>query len=133
MARYVYPVVLSPEDKGGYFVNFPDLEGCYSQGDDLADALEMAKDVLALRLCVYEDDKKAIPIATPQEDLALEAGQIISLVSADTAEYRKIWDSKAVKKTLTLPSWLNTLAEREGVNFSQTLQKALKEELKIAN
>jgi len=95
--------------------------------------LEMAKDVLALTLCGYEDNKKSIPAATPQEDLSLEAGQIISLVSADTAEYRKIWDSKAIKKTLTLPSWLNTLAEREGVNFSQTLQRALKEELKIAN
>ena len=132
MAKYVYPVVLTPEDIG-YFVNFPDVESCCTQGDDLADALEMAKDVLALTLCGYEDNKKSIPAATPQEDLSLEAGQIISLVSADTAEYRKIWDSKAIKKTLTLPSWLNTLAEREGVNFSQTLQRALKEELKIAN
>ena len=132
MAKYVYPVVLTPEDTG-YFVNFPDVESCYTQGDDLADALEMAKDVLTLTLCAYEDDGKIVPLATPQECLNLEAGQITSLVSADTSEYRKIWDSKAIKKTLTLPSWLNTWAEREGINFSQTLQKALKEELKIAN
>jgi len=132
MAKYVYPVVLTPE-KDGYYVNFPDIESCYSQGDDLADALEMAKDVLVLRLCNYENEKKPIPRPTPQDKLFLEPGQIISLVSADTMEYRKLWDNKAIKKTLTLPAWLNTFAERENINFSAVLQKALKEELQIAN
>jgi len=131
MAKYVYPAVLSSEGDG-FYVNFPDIESCYTQGEDLADALEMAKDVLALMLCQYEDNKKPIPKATSQEGIALEESQIVTLVSADTTEYRRIWDSRAVKKTLTIPSWLNSLAEREGVNFSQTLQKALKEELQIA-
>jgi len=132
MAKYVYPVILTPEESG-YYVNFPDVESCYTQGDNLADALEMAKDVLALRLCHYENEKKSIPQPTLQERIALETGQIISLVSADTLEYRKLWDNKAIKKTLTIPAWLNTFAEKENINFSEVLQKALKKELRIAN
>lgn len=131
MAKYVYPVVLTPEESG-YYVNFPDIESCYTQGDDLADALEMAKDVLALRLCAYENEKRTIPLASIKQNFELEENQITTLVSADTMEYRKMWDSKAVKKTLTIPTWLNTLAESNEINFSAILQKALKEELKLA-
>ena len=131
MAKYVYPVILTP-DNDGYLVNFPDIESCYSEGDDLAEALEMAKDVLALRLCDYENEKKPIPNASLQEEHQLEPGQLMSLVSADTMEYRKLWDNAAIKKTLTIPRWLNTWAEREDINFSATLQRALKEELQIA-
>ena len=130
MAKYVYPVVLTPEE-GGYYAKFPDIESCYTQGDNLADTLEMAKDILSIRLCDYEDEKKDIPKASAQEALTLENGQILSLVSADTMEYRRLWDSKAMKKTLTIPTWLNTLAEKADVNFSAVLQKALKEELQL--
>ena len=98
----------------------------------LTDALEMAKDVLALRLCDYENCHKALPKASLEQNFVLKEGQIISLVSADTVEYRKMWDSKAIKKTLTIPAWLNTLAERNEINFSAILQKALKDELKLA-
>ena len=91
MSKYVYPAVLTPE-KGGYFVNFPDIESCYTQGDDLADALEMAKDVLALRLRGYENEKKAIPRASKEEDFALKAGQLVSWVASDTLEYRKLME-----------------------------------------
>lgn len=130
MAKYVFPVILTPEEEG-FFVDFPDIESCYTQGDDLTDALEMAKDVLALRLCDYENKNKAIPKASLEQNFILNDGQIISLVSADTVAYRKIWDNKAVKKTLTIPAWLNTLAERNEINFSAILQKALKDELKL--
>jgi predicted RNase H-like HicB family nuclease len=110
MAKYVFPVVLTPENDG-YFVNFPDLESCYTQGDNLADALEMAKDVLPLTLCHYEDEQKPIPGASGQHEFSTENGQIVSLVSADTTEYRKLWDTKTVKKSLTIPAWLNTAAK----------------------
>ena len=130
MGKYVYPVILTPEEEG-YFVNFPDIESCYTQGDNLADALEMAKDVLALRLCAYENEKRSIPQASLKQNFILEENQIISLVSADTMEYRKMWDNKAIKKTLTIPAWLNTLAEKSEINFSAILQKALKDELKL--
>ena len=130
MGKYVYPAILTAE-KEGYFVDFPDIESCYTQGDNLADALEMAKDVLGLRLCAYENDKINIPQASLKKNFVLNENQIVSLVSADTMEYRKIWDNKVVKKTLTIPAWLNTLAEKNGVSFSAILQKALKDELKL--
>lgn len=132
MAKYVYPVILTPELEGGYSLYFPDVQGCYSQGEDLADALEMAKDALTLMLCDYEDEKKTIPTPSPQHSFILEEGQVVSLVSADTMEYRKLYCNKAVKKTLTIPTWLNTIAEKNDINFSAVLQKALKEELAIA-
>ena len=128
--KYVYPVVLTPENEG-YYVNFPDFESCYTQGDNLADALEMAKDVLELTLCHYEDSKKPMPQASAQDNLILEDNQVVSLVSANTMEYRKLWDNKAIKKTLTIPTWLNTLAEQNEINFSAVLQKALKQELRL--
>lgn len=133
MARYVYSVILTPEEKGGYSANFPDLKSCYTQGDDLADTLEMAKDVLTLVLCEMEDTKQTIPVPSKQEEFRISKHQIVSLVSADTTEYRKLYNNKAIKKTLTIPTWLNTIAEENEINFSALLQKALKEELRIVD
>jgi len=131
MAKYVYPAILTPEDEGGYSVLFPDLEGCYTQGDDLADALDMANDVLELTLYDYETDKKIIP--EPSDIKAMKTGknQIVSLVTADTINYTKMYNTKAVKKTLTIPEWLNTQAEKANAPYSQILQQGLKQYLNI--
>ena len=132
MAKYVFPVILTPSEDGGYDASFPDLESCYTQGDDLADALEMSKDVLTLTLCRLEDKDGIIPQPSKHNSITMADDQIISLVSADTMDYRKSYNNKAVKKTLSIPAWLNTIAEKQNVNFSSVLQKALKEELHIA-
>lgn len=131
MAKYVYPVVLIPAENNGYIVSFPDLGGCRSQGSDLADALEMAKDALCLMLYDMEESNAEIPLPSAINDISADDNCIVSLVTCDTLEYRKFFDSKAVKKTLTIPSWLNTLSERAGINFSAVLQNALKKELDI--
>ncbi len=130
MAKYVYPAVFTPED-GGYAVNFPDFESCYTDGDNLEDALEMAADVLCLTLYDMEERGETIPEPTPIKDVKVTGDEFVSLVNCDTVEYRKFFDNKAVKKTLTIPNWLNTIAERKGVNFSLVLQNALKQELNI--
>lgn len=130
MAKYLYPAVFTPAEEGGYLVDFPDLEGCFTDGDDLMDAMEMAKDVLCLHLYSMEQENKVIPDASNVQDVQPAAG-FVSLVGCDTIEYRKFFDSKAVKKTLSIPSWLNDMAERAGVNFSGTLQEALKRQLNI--
>lgn len=129
MARYVYPALFTAESEGGYSVNFPDLEGCYTQGETLNEALEMAKDVLCLTLYGLEEDGKEIAPPSDIRSLALKDDEVSSLVACDTVEYRKFYDNKAVKKTLTIPNWLNTIAERSNVNFSQVLQEALTEKL----
>ena len=78
-----------------------------------------------------EEDGKAVPEPTPIKDVKVKGKEFVSLVNCDTVEYRKFFDNKAVKKTLTIPNWLNTIAERKGVNFSLVLQNALKQELNI--
>ncbi|WP_422447826.1 type II toxin-antitoxin system HicB family antitoxin [Thermoanaerobacterium sp. DL9XJH110] len=129
MAKYVFPAIFVKE-KNGYSVKFPDLESCYTQGDNLQDAYDMASDVLCL--CLYHMEEKGEPIPAPSnpESIKVDNG-FVALVGADTLEYRKFYNNKAVKKTLSIPEWLNTLAEREGINFSQILQEALKEKLNV--
>ncbi len=131
MARYVYPAVFTAEAEGGYSVNFPDLEGCYTQGDTLAEALKMAEDVLNLTLYGLEEDGKEIAPPSDIRSIVLEDNEFSSLVSCDTMEYRRFFDNKAVKKTLTIPNWLNVMSERANINFSAVLQEALMEHLNI--
>lgn len=128
MAKYCYPAVLTPED-GGYSVEFPDVEGCYTCGDSLEEAITMAEDALALMLTNLEDEGETIPEASDARMVKREEGEIVTLILADTAAYRKKTSNAAVKKTLTIPQWLNTAAEAANVNFSQTLQEALTEKL----
>ena len=123
MAQYVFPALLTPEGEG-YNVSFPDLPSCYTCGDNLADALTMAEDALSLVLMDMEDEGKAIP--EPSNAAPCPEGARATLVKADTAAYRKRVNNRAVKKTLTIPQWMNEAAERQGVNFSQVLQDALR-------
>jgi len=130
--KYVYPAIFRPEDEGGFCVIFPDIRKGATQGDNMVDAMEMAEDFLSSVLYDIEEEKTMIP--TPSDTKAIQAlpGDIITLIAADTNEYRRFKENRVIKKTLTLPSWLNAKAEAAGVNFSQTLQRALKEELQLA-
>lgn len=128
--KYVYPAIFTRED-AGYSVNFPDLENCFTSGETLSEAMEMAADVLNFMLCSKEDEHAQIRTASDMEDIKTGAGEFATLIAADTTEYRKLHGSQAVKKTLSIPAWLNTMAEGAGVNFSAILQKALKAELGI--
>lgn len=125
--KYVYPAIFT-EENGQYLVSVPDLSGCHTFGDDLNEAIEMARDAMAMWLCIAEDNKEEIPKASA--NLTIKDG-FVSYVDVDTIAYRKQTDSKAVKKTLSIPSWLNTQAELSGINFSNVLQNALMEQLNI--
>ena len=124
MAKYAYPAIFE-EDEGSIAVVFPDLKNCYTQGEDMVDALEMASDVLSGKLVFMEDNGEEIPKPTPISELEIGEHQYSTLVMADTMAYRKANSTKAVKKTLTIPSWLNDIAEKQSINFSQVLQDAL--------
>ena len=125
--KYVYPAVFTPEENGHFSVNFPDLESCYTCGDDLVDALYMAEDVLAMTLVSYENNSPPIP--TPSKKLSLEDGEFQNFIACDTDSYRKQNMNRAIKKTLTIPEWLNEKALAQGINFSQVLQEALLEKI----
>lgn len=130
MSKYVFPAVFRKEEKG-YYIYFPDLEACFTQGNDLQDGLDMAKDVLCMTLYDMEESGEAMPKPSDPAELKTGAGEFVTLVGCDTLEYRKFHNSKAVKKTLTVPQWLDEMAMRENVNFSQTLQQALMDRLHI--
>jgi len=126
--KYVYPVILYPdEDVVG--VTVPDLPGCHTYGVDIADALLMAKD--AIEMWLWDAENKNEDIPKPTKSLKAEKNQTVTLVAADTEEWRRANDTRSVKKTLSIPSWLNTKAEKANAPFSQILQQGLKEYLSL--
>lgn len=126
----VYPAIFTHtfENNTEYFeVNFIDFE-CNTFGTSISEAFYMAQDAMGLVL----KDKADLPkVTTEFNDIILEDNQFINFVTIDLYEYRRKNNNKAIKKTLSIPEWLNILAESENINFSQVLQKALKEELEI--
>ena len=127
----VYPIILTPEEKG-FTVYIPDFD-INTQGDDLAEAIYMARDAIGLMGIDMEDDGKDLPTPTDAKNVIVEEGGLLSLVDVDFVEYRRKNDMKVVKKNCTLPSWLCYEAERANINFSQVLQAAIKKELNIAD
>ena len=127
--KYAYPAILT-EENGSVTVEIPDL-GIHTYGDDLNDAIAMGSDALCLTLYDLEENQQDIPAASDIRTLKCTGNNFATLIVCDTIEYRKFFNHKSVKKTLTLPAWLNTMAERADVNFSVVLQEALKRELKI--
>ncbi|MCR5174589.1 MAG: type II toxin-antitoxin system HicB family antitoxin [Oscillospiraceae bacterium] len=127
--KKTYPVILTP-DESGYTVYIPDFDA-NTQGEDLTEAIEMARDAIGLMGIDMEDDKKPLPMPSDLKVIAAKVGDIVSLVDVDFAEYRRKNDQKVVKKNCTIPSWLCYEAERANINFSQVLQTALKRELHI--
>ena len=128
--RYVYPAVFVPED-GLYNVTFPDLPDCYTSGDDLTDAMFMAQDILADVLADKEEQNGFVPNPSDLSTLTVPTGCTAVLVSADTDAWRRAHSGKPVKKTLTIPQWLDTAAQVRGINFSQVLQDALRAQLGV--
>ena len=123
----VFPAIFTFDGKY-YNVDFIDLEGCSTFGDSIQNAYLMAQDAMGL----YLDDLTNFPQPTLDiSNISLEDNQFVSFISIDMDEYRKKFNNKSIKKTLTLPEWLNYLAEKNNINFSQLLQEALKEKLGI--
>lgn len=128
MTKHFYPAVFHQEDEG-YSVFFPDLEGCNTEGNTLEESYEMAFDALGLYL---EDTAESeYPVKTNPKEIPLEENEFVAIIEFDMSSYKKKHDARAVKKTLTIPSWLNELAVENNINFSGLLQSALKEHLGI--
>lgn len=127
--KYVYPACFYPQEDGVVVVEIPDL-GCTTQGDDLPDAMYMATDCIASWIIEELEQGGTVPKASQVRDITPdEAGGFVSLVYVDLDEMKAKYDSKPVKKTLTIPSWLNQAAEKHNINFSATLKDALLEKL----
>ena len=131
--KYVYPAVFHPEPEGGYGVYFPDVKRGGTQGETVAECIDMAEDFLCLALYNMEEEKSPIPCASSIRSIDSEPDDIVTLISVETDDYRRYYENKLVKKTLNIQSWLNEKAMAANINFSQLLTKALKEELQIVD
>lgn len=128
--KKAYPIILS-QGKDYIVVYVPDFK-INTQGKDIPDAIEMARDAIGIMGIDMEDEKEALPTPSALSDIKTDPKDIVTLVDVDFAEYRRKNDMRTVKKNCTIPSWLNFEAEKAGVNFSAILQTALKKELHIA-
>lgn len=129
MNKLFYPAIFHEEGEG-FWVSFPDFPECLTEGEDMDDAYRMAVDALGLAITSRKAEKMSIPTPTRPKDIVNQEG-ILVIVEFDMLEYNRKHNSKAVKKTLSIPEWLNEEALAMGVNFSQVLQEALMVKLKI--
>ena len=131
MNRLFYPAIFHRAEEGGFWVTCPDIPECMTQGDDMKQAYEMAVEALGLSISTMEDSGEMLPQASEPDSIDLKEGVLV-IVEFDLAEYRRKHRSRAVKKTLSIPEWLNEAAVRENINFSQLLQEALMAKLGMA-
>lgn len=124
MNKLFYPAVFHKAEEGGFWVSFPDFPECFTEGNDITQAYEMAVEALGLALVSRKEENEEIPASTEIDKLDSEDGTLV-IVEFDMLEYQKKHNSRAVKKTLSIPEWLNEEATAMGVNFSQVLQEAL--------
>jgi len=128
--KLVYPIILTPIEEG-ILVYVPDLD-INTHGKNLSDSIEMARDAISIWCICHEDDGHSLPAPSESSHIKHSKDEIVTLVDVNLESYRRKLSNHTIRKNLTIPSWLNEQAEMANVNFSQILQKALKEELRIA-
>lgn len=129
MNRLFYPAVFHKEESG-YWISFPDFPECFTEGDDMQRAYERAVDALGLAIVSRKEEKEEIPNPTEVTKLKEEEGMVV-IIGFDMIAYQKKHNARAVKKTLSIPEWLNEEAMEMGINFSQVLQEALLNKLNM--
>ena len=127
--KATYPIIMT-QGKEYIVVYIPDFD-INTQGKSEADAMAMARDAIGLIGIDMEDEHEKLPIPTLLGDVKSKKSDIVTLVDVDFTEYRRKNDIRAVRKNCTIPSWLSYEAEKAGINFSATLQTALKHELHL--
>ncbi len=125
MVSYVYAATFHPNDDGSFTILFPDLPGCISEGKSLENALYMAQDALKTWAEYSLEHDKVLPPATPLGDIRLEDGEFVNLIRAE------IRDNSAVRRTVSIPRWMDEAASSASLSLSRVLQDALKERLGI--
>lgn len=130
--KKAYPVVLSIEKDGSVFVSIPDFE-INTQGKDIVEAIEMARDAIGIIGIDFEDEGKDLPNPSDVSEVESSKSDTITIVDVDFSEYRRKNDMRSVKKNCTIPSWLCVEAEKANINFSAVLQNALKQEMHLSD
>lgn len=128
---YIYPAIFEKAAEGGFIVRFPDLDGCWTEGETEAEAYSNAQEALEMWLDVKLEDYEELPDPSKIDSLKVCKNCFASFVNVDLMGYRMRYDSRAVNKTVTLPSWLDKIGREHNINFSYLLQDAIKRELNI--
>ena len=128
--KYTYPAVFT-EEEDGILVDFPDLPNCYTDGATIEEAFENAEDALALALWQIEETPQEIPTPSTPAAHIVPHRAFVALVRADTLPVRQMNDTRTVRKNVTLPGWMDTLAREHNINFSKLLQAAIRRECGI--
>ena len=131
MLNLTYLAVLEPGEDGSYGISFPDLPGCFSFADNLAEAEQMAAEAAELQVYGMEKDGEAIPEPSTSLPPEVTAGMVVMPVTLHPDMYRLKRDNERVKTNTTLPAWLKRIAEEQKVNYSRLLETALLDYLQI--
>ena len=127
--KTAYPVIFT-KLSDGYAAHAPDFP-LDTQGDNLAEAIKMVRDAIGIIGIDLEDDNKSLPEPSAPENVFCNENEFVSIVDIDFSEYRRANEQRTVRRNVSLPSWLNTKAEKAGINVSAVLQTALKQELQV--
>ena len=121
--EYVYPAIFHKNDDESYTITYPDLPGCISEGKTLGNAMYMAQSALTQWIGYLTDKKHKVPNASPAEKIKTSKGDFINLIRVE------IQDARAVKRTVSIPKWMDDKVVQSGLSLSRVLQDALKERL----
>jgi predicted RNase H-like HicB family nuclease len=123
MLEYVYPAIFHKNDDNSYTVIFPDLQGCITEGKSLGEAMKMAQSAVSQWLEYSKEKKLEIPQPSLMDDIETEAGEFVNLVRAD------VKDGRAVRRTVSIPKWMDERVSETGLSLSRVLQDALQQRL----
>lgn len=123
--KLLYPAIFTPSEEGGYTVSFPDLQGCFTEGDDLIEAIEMAAD--AASGWILGEIEQGNDFAKPSEigSLNVPKGSLANLVVLDIDSYAEKYGTKAVRRNITIPAWLDTYVQKNNLSLSGVVQENL--------
>ena len=125
----IYAAIFEPKD-GRVYVRVPDLPGCITSGDTMEEAYLMALDAANLWMtATVEDLKQPAPEATPIGQVGCPEGALMMLIQIDTEEYLRQTETKAVRRTVSIPSWMDQIAQKRGISLSKVLQEALRQQI----
>jgi predicted RNase H-like HicB family nuclease len=119
----VYPAIFHKNNDESYTIIYPDLPGCISEGKTLGNAMYMAQSALTQWIGYLSDKKQEIPQASAVEHVSIEPGEFVNLICAE------VKDGRAVKRTVSIPKWMDDKVAQSGLSLSRVLQEALNERL----
>lgn len=127
--KLLYPAIFTPAEEGGYTVEFPDLQGCITEGDNLIEAIEMANDAASGWILGEIEKGNTYPAASSGNNVIVPKGSLLNLIVLDIDAYSEKYGTRAVRRNITIPAWLDTYVQKNNLSLSRIVQENL---LKIA-